>query len=84
MCVSSVVRVLDVDPATGTALVDDEGVRRRVSLAVLALEGPLPRTGDWLVVNTGLAVQQITADQAESIHAVRRALIDPDRGGQRP
>lgn len=84
MCLSSVVRVLEVDTPTATALVDDEGVRRRVSLAVLALEGPLPRDGEWLVINTGLAVEQISADQAAAIHASRRALADPDEGGQRP
>jgi hydrogenase assembly chaperone HypC/HupF len=81
VCLSSIVQVVDIDPARTSATVDDDGMRRRVSLAVLAFDGPLPEPGDWLVAHTGLAVERLTIAEATTIRAARAAIArSPSEG----
>jgi hydrogenase expression/formation protein HypC len=71
MCVSRLHRVV----AEGDGAVDVEdvdGTVHRVSL--LALDGPPPVTGDWLVVHSGYAIDRVDATEAEAVAAeLRRA-----------
>jgi len=62
MCNSALHRVDEVlEP--GLVLASDLiGVERRVSL--LALDGPLPVPGDWLVVHSGYAISRAEASDA--------------------
>jgi hydrogenase maturation factor len=42
-----------------------EGRSHRVSL--IALEGPEPQAGDWLVVHSGYALRRVDSEQAAAI-----------------
>ncbi|HET6794129.1 MAG TPA: HypC/HybG/HupF family hydrogenase formation chaperone [Acidimicrobiales bacterium] len=71
MCLSRLQRVVAGD---GTAVwtVDPAGARRRVSL--LALDGPRPVVGDWLVVHSGYALARADPeDAAEALAALTAA-----------
>ncbi|MGA3148387.1 MAG: HypC/HybG/HupF family hydrogenase formation chaperone [Acidimicrobiales bacterium] len=52
-------RAVDVEDLDGTV--------HRVSL--LALDGPPPVTGDWLVVHSGYAIDRVDAGEAEAVAA---------------
>jgi len=77
-------RVLELEEP-GLALVEDtEGSRHRVSL--LALDGPAPEPGAWLVVHSGYAIDRVSATEAEiTLAELRRArsllgpAVDPER-----
>jgi len=84
MCMSRLHRVVGT-PAQGTVDVADmDGTVHRASL--LALEGPEPARGDWLVVHSGYAIDRVDPAEAETVAAeIRRARIsladDRRRGG---
>lgn len=69
MCLSRLHRVLSVDP--GGAEVEETG-RGRTRISLLALEGPPPRPGEWLVVHAGYAIGRMDDEEA------RRVLADLD------
>ncbi|MGD0440675.1 MAG: HypC/HybG/HupF family hydrogenase formation chaperone [Acidimicrobiales bacterium] len=53
-------------PAGGWVTVENaEGRLHRVSL--IALEGPDPEVGDWLVVHSGYALRQVDSEEAAAI-----------------
>ncbi|MGO9560328.1 MAG: HypC/HybG/HupF family hydrogenase formation chaperone [Acidimicrobiales bacterium] len=60
--------------APGAVDVEDlDGAVHRVSL--LALDGPPPLPGQWLVVHSGYAIDRVDAAEAESVAAqVRQAM----------
>jgi len=65
MCMSRLHRVLR---STGPGAVDVEdvsGTVHRVSL--LALDGPSPTAGEWLVVHSGYAIDRVDAADAEAV-----------------
>jgi hydrogenase maturation factor len=71
MCVSRLHRVV----AEGGSTVDvedlDGGVHR---VSLLALDGPPPVPGDWLVVHSGYAVDRVESAEAEAVATeLRRA-----------
>ncbi|HXQ60178.1 MAG TPA: HypC/HybG/HupF family hydrogenase formation chaperone [Acidimicrobiales bacterium] len=71
MCVSRLHRVLrDVDH--GAVDVEDvDGTVHRVSL--LALDGPPPVPGEWLVVHSGYAINRVDTAEAEAVAADLRS-----------
>lgn len=77
MCVSRLHQVVAVLDRATVEVVDLDEFRHRVSL--LALDGPLPATGDWLVVHSGYAIDRVDAAEAEAVAAELRAAR---RGGQ--
>ncbi len=76
MCVSRLHRVLrSLDP--GSVEVEDiDGAHHRVSL--LALDGPPPEPGEWLVVHSGYALDRVDAGEAETVAAELRSAIRAD------
>jgi hydrogenase assembly chaperone HypC/HupF len=62
MCVAEPVLVLAVD--ADTACVDSRGTVRRVPLIVVSSGGECVAPGDWLLVQTGLAVAKISEAEA--------------------
>jgi len=76
MCLSRLHAV--VGPAgPGAVIVEDvDGGRHRVSL--LALEGPPPVPGEWLVVNAGYAVDRVDAGEAAAVADDIRAAARGD------
>lgn len=79
MCVSRFHRV--VAPAGGRSVLvaDSLGATHRVSL--LALDGPPPQPGDWLVVHSGYALERVDAGEAEVLD---RGLEGLAGTGERP
>jgi hydrogenase assembly chaperone HypC/HupF len=76
MCVETVGRVIDIpDPDEGIALVDVDGAVKRVSLALLVVEGVEVSVGDWLLTHTGLAVRVIDDDEANRLLEERSAIL---------
>jgi hydrogenase expression/formation protein HypC len=54
-----------VDETFQIAKVDVSGVKRGVNIALLAEEGVAP--GDWVLINAGLAIRRLEADEASEI-----------------
>lgn len=74
MCLSLAGRVIEVDAEGRDALVDVDGRARRVSLAVLTLEGTAVTPGAWLLVHTGFAVEVLDEDTAQEMAAFHRQV----------
>lgn len=71
MCVSRLHRVVTSDDSAAE-VEDVDGTKHLVSL--LALDGPPPSIGDWLVVHSGYAIDRVDASEAEAVVAeLRRA-----------
>ena len=67
MCISRLHHVLGMT-APGVVEVEDvQGGRRRVS--TLALDGPEPVAGEWLVVHSGYAIDRVDGTEAEAVAA---------------
>ena len=65
MCMSRLHRVV-CSAGAGTVDVEDvNGTVHRVSL--LALDGPAPATGEWLVVHSGYAIDRVDSADAEAV-----------------
>ena len=75
MCVSEAGLVLSVE-ADETALVEMRGAARRVPLIVVTSAGDTVLPGDWLLVQTGLAVARITAAEAAERNLLSRGGVD--------
>lgn len=70
MCMSRLHRVLR-DAGGGAADVEDlDGTVHHVSL--LALDGPPPAPGEWLVVHSGYAINRVDRTEAEAVAAEAR------------
>jgi hydrogenase expression/formation protein HypC len=71
MCMSRLHRVVQ-EAASGVVDVEDvDGGVHRVSL--LALDGPTPTPGEWLVVHSGYAIDRVDAAEAEAVAAELRS-----------
>ncbi len=71
MCVSRLHRV--VTASDGAVEAEDvDGTVHQVSL--LALDGPPPQAGDWLVVHSGYAIDRVGADEAQAIATELRGI----------
>ncbi len=62
-----------VDPNHHRAIVDIEGVRREVSVALLAMDGEEGvDLGDWVLIHVGFAMAKIDEQEAaETLSALR-------------
>lgn len=65
MCVSRFHRVVACAGDGSARVADRGGAIRTVSL--LALDGPPPQPGDWLVVHSGYALDTVNRDACEAI-----------------
>ncbi len=74
MCTSRLHKVLRSDEPGVVDVEDVDGTVHRVSL--LALEGPTPMVGEWLVVHSGYAIDRVDPDAAEVVaEEIRRTGI---------
>jgi hydrogenase expression/formation protein HypC len=67
MCMSRLHQVVSDADDGCVDVVDIDGSRHRVSL--LALDGPAPARGDWLVVHSGYAIDRVERAEAEAVAA---------------
>jgi hydrogenase maturation factor len=65
MCMSQLHRVLRTPIDQQVEVADVVGTVHRVSL--LALDGPAPKPGDWLLVHSGYAFDRVDRAEAESL-----------------
>jgi len=73
MCTSRFHRVVDVVDDDSVVVLDVDGATHTISL--LALEGPPPEVGEWLVVHSGYAIDRADAREAEHVVTdIRRAM----------
>ncbi|MGA2837091.1 MAG: HypC/HybG/HupF family hydrogenase formation chaperone [Acidimicrobiales bacterium] len=76
MCTSRLHRVVAADGTAVVVVEDVDGRRHRVSL--LALDGPAPEPGEWLVVHSGYAIDRVDRDEAEAVAAELLAASRPE------
>lgn len=71
MCLGIPGQVIEiVDTTTELARVDVSGVKRTVSVALLAREGIKP--GDWVLIHVGFAMSKIDESEAqETLHLLK-------------
>jgi hydrogenase maturation factor len=69
--VSRLHRVVAVPVGGRVDVADIDGGVHRVSL--LALDGPVPRPGEWLIVHSGYAINRVESADAEAVVAEMRA-----------
>ncbi len=66
MCLGIPGQIVEIVDATFQfAKVDVSGVKRGVNIALLAEEGIAP--GDWVLINAGLALRRLEADEASQV-----------------
>jgi hydrogenase expression/formation protein HypC len=58
-----------VDPENRIATVDVAGVRRKVNIGLLDVDGTSVGPGDWVLIHVGFAMSQI--DEAEALETRR-------------
>jgi hydrogenase maturation factor len=71
--------VLEVDATGETALVELRGARRRLSVALLTLEGMPVAPGDWVLASAGMAVAPLDADDAQELRELVSRAHKEDR-----
>jgi hydrogenase maturation factor len=65
MCMSRLHRVVG---SAGAGIVDVEDVNGTVHrVSLLALDGPTPTAGEWLVVHSGYAIDRVDSADAEAV-----------------
>lgn len=76
MCLGVPGRVVEIsDPEHQLAVVDVEGVRRKVNIGLLADEGVA--AGDWVLIHVGFALSRIDEDEARSTLSFLAGMGDP-------
>jgi hydrogenase maturation factor len=73
MCMSRLHQVVGDPDGCHVEVVDIDGTRHRVSL--LALDGPAPAAGEWLVVHSGYAIDRVAQEEAEAVAAELREAM---------
>jgi hydrogenase assembly chaperone HypC/HupF len=76
MCMSDPAQIIEVTPDGGEAAVEMRGARRRLSVALLTLEGRPVEPGDWVLASAGMAIERIDEAEARELSA----LIERARG----
>lgn len=80
MCLSRLHKVVR-DPGPGgdhVEVADVDGALHLVSL--LALDGPAPAVGEWLVVHSGFAIDRVDPTEAEAVaEELRRVRVAASR-----
>lgn len=79
MCLSRLHRVVGAAGEGRVEVEDVHGVHRRVSL--LALDGPEPVAGEWLVIHSGYALDRVDSADAEAVAATLQAAARSERAG---
>lgn len=76
MCLAIPAQILSIDRATDTAEVALDGVRKVISLALVAGV----EVGDFVLVHVGYALNRISPEEAEDTLRLMRAMgaLDPD------
>lgn len=79
MCMSEPALIVEVDELGEEALVELRGARRRLSVALLSLEGTPFGPGDWLLASAGMAVAVLDETDAQELLALVAQAHEEDR-----
>ncbi|MDN4479689.1 HypC/HybG/HupF family hydrogenase formation chaperone [Demequina muriae] len=71
MCLGTIAKVIEVH-RDGRAVVDVDGVRQEVLEMTLSDDDIGP--GDWVVINSGFALERLTESQAQEALRIRGAV----------
>jgi len=74
VCLSDVVRLVEVSADGSAAVGEGPYGPVDVSLLVLTMDGVQPVVGDWIVVTTGLAVELLSEEEAVAVTRARREM----------
>lgn len=90
MCVGTTGKIVEfIDEASGHAIVELDGDRSEVSVAMITAQGESVRIGDWVHIHLGIALEK--TDEAHAIEAIefQRAIesgrfpeVEGDRRGR--
>ena len=80
MCLAVPARVVEIDAATQSALVDFGGVRKRVSVALT----PEATAGTYVIVHVGHAIGLLDEEEARRTLALFDELAAVEAGGAPP
>jgi hydrogenase expression/formation protein HypC len=65
MCLAIPGQVIEVvDQINQIATVDVVGVRRNISIGLLAIDGDPVRPGDWVLIHVGFALSKVDEEEA--------------------
>jgi hydrogenase assembly chaperone HypC/HupF len=70
VCLSDPARVVSVSDDGAEALVRMRGALRRLSVALLTLEGETVVPGDWVLASVGMALERIDEAEARDLLAL--------------
>jgi len=81
MCLAIPGRIVEfVGSPPGCAIVDVFGVRRRIDVALLQDDPPMP--GDWVLIHVGFAMSKISEEDAREQLETLRALGEADAAAE--
>jgi hydrogenase expression/formation protein HypC len=67
MCLGIPGKIIEiVDPENGIAKAEINGIRRNVSVQLLADEQDSPKVGDWILIHVGFALCKLDEREAEA------------------
>ncbi len=76
MCLGVPGRIVEIASAEHElAVVDVEGVKRKINYSLIAAEGMEP--GDWVLIHVGFAMSKIDEEEAQATLAFLAAMGDP-------
>jgi hydrogenase expression/formation protein HypC len=67
MCLAIPGQILEVvDPEHRLATVDVAGVRRKINIGLLDLDGEAVGPGDWVLIHVGFAISRVDEEEARA------------------
>lgn len=67
MCLAIPGQIIElVDEENRLAMVDVAGVRRKINIGLLDLDGKGVGPGDWVLIHVGFAISQVDAEEARA------------------
>jgi hydrogenase assembly chaperone HypC/HupF len=81
MCMSDPARVIEVRADGEEALVEMRGTRRRLSIALLTLQGETVEVDDWVLAGAGIAYERIDEQEAAELETFMRAARGEEETG---
>ncbi|HEX3804820.1 MAG TPA: HypC/HybG/HupF family hydrogenase formation chaperone [Solirubrobacteraceae bacterium] len=67
MCLAIPGQILEVvDPEHRLATVDVAGVRRKINIGLLDVDGEPAQPGDWVLIHVGFAISRVDEEEARA------------------
>lgn len=76
MCLTRLARLVEVDQDQEAGVVDQDGSKHRVSLAVVNAGDVPPAPGAWMLMNSGIPVAVISDSEAHELMETWKEIED--------